>query len=56
MRSGLPPHVFACVALCVTTAGAQPDGEQAPPVTATAPPPEAGAKAGATSTMTGAAR
>jgi tetratricopeptide (TPR) repeat protein len=40
MRSRLPPHVFACVAACVAwvvgTAGAQPDDEEPPPITATA--------------------
>jgi tetratricopeptide (TPR) repeat protein len=35
MRSRLPPHVFACLALCVASAGAQPEAEEPPPVTAT---------------------
>ena len=41
MRSGLPPHVFACMALCAAAASAQPEAEEPPPITATATAGEA---------------
>ncbi|HEY5952280.1 MAG TPA: tetratricopeptide repeat protein [Kofleriaceae bacterium] len=38
MRSRPAPHVFAWLALCVATAGAQPEADEPPPVAATAAP------------------